>query len=162
MEFVKNRVGGDLLVHEGFIYKKNKQRGDNIYWLCTKYKTEHCTGRCKSSNGVVEVTNKNHNHTVDPSEVDTRKRLATLKTQTLNTQDLPCQITTQVVLNASRGVAASLPSTALLTRTINRTRKCKSTAPANPTSLTDLQIPEEYTRSASGQPFFACKHRRGR
>ena len=153
MQFVKNRQGGNLLIHEGYTYKKNLQRGDKTYWICSKYDTEHCRGRCKSFEGVVEVTNKNHNHTVDPSEVEMRKRLAEVREQALTTQDLPCQIIAQAVTNASRSVAAKLPTSALLTRAINNTRKVKTAAPANPNSLVNVMVPESYTVSNSGEPF---------
>ena len=110
MQFVKNRKGGDCLLYEGFIYRKHHQRGDKTYWICTKYDGEHCRGRCKSENGVVEVTNGDHNHTVDPSEADVRDRLAKMKSLASTTQELPCEIITKTVENASRSVAASLPS----------------------------------------------------
>ena len=116
------------------------QRGDKSYWVCVKHEGEHCRGRCKSENGIVEVTNGKHNHVLDPSYVDVQRRLATMKSLATTTQDLPCEIITRTVSNASVTVAASLPSPALLTRTINKTRKINSAAPANPASLADVEI----------------------
>jgi len=153
MEFVKNRKGGDLLVHDGFTYRRDGHNGGKTYWVCSKYDTEYCRGRCISQDGLVTVTNKSHNHTVNPAEVEVRRRLAQMKAQALTTQDLPCQIITQTVTNASRSVAASLPSTALMTRTINKTRKANARAPANPTCLSDLHIPDTYTVTTSGEEF---------
>ena len=153
MEFVQNRKGGRLLVHGGFTYRKDSQHRDTTYWVCSKNDTEHCRGRCKTQDGVITVTNKEHNHVVNPSELEIRKRLALMKSQATATQNLPSQIIVQVVANASRSVAANLPSTALMSRTINKTRKTNALAPANPTSRADLHIPEAYTVTTAGEEF---------
>src|SRR5271156_3304775 len=120
MEFVKSQRGNDLGVHDGFIYKKEMVRGEKIYWVCCKYDSERCTGRCVTNDkGENIVSTQQHNHTVDPAEAEKRKRLGKLKELAVATQDLPCQIIAEVVSQASRSVAANLPSSALLSRTIN-------------------------------------------
>lgn len=97
MEVVKSQRGNDLGVHEGFIYKKEKVRGDKIYWVCCKYDRERCIGRCvTNSKGENIVSTQQHNHTVNPSELEKRKRLGKLKELAVATQDLPCQIIAEV------------------------------------------------------------------
>ena len=153
MEFVKNQKGGNYLLHEGFTYRKRYQRGDKTFWSCSKYDTEHCRAACKTENGAIISTIGEHNHTVDPAETDVRNRLALLKFRALTTQELPCHIIAQIVTNASQSVAVALPSSALLTRIINKTRKKVQLVPANATSLDGLQIPASYTVTTSGDTF---------
>jgi len=80
MDSVKNQKGGQCLVYEGYVYKKNgKSNGDTSYWLCTKYNSSGCRSQCKTVNGEVEVRNSDHNHTANASGVEARSRLAEMK-----------------------------------------------------------------------------------
>ena len=153
MEFVKNQWGHDQLVHDGYIFGKYQTRGESTYWICTQYKAGGCRAKCKISGGHVIVTDSHHNHPVNPAAVEVRRRLATMRTEALSTQDLPCQIVARAVATASRSVAANLPAPALLTRAINYNRKIKDHRPVNPTSLADLEIPAKYTLTLNDEPF---------
>jgi hypothetical protein len=50
-------------------------------------------------------------------------------------------------------IAARLPSTVALSRTIQRSRNCNNVPPPNPVTIDSLVIPSEYTLTLSDLPF---------
>ena len=57
------------------------------------------------------------------------------------------------VLELSEGTSAKLPKLDSLKRTIQRQREKDNAAPAQPTSLEELVIPLEYTKTGKGDIF---------
>lgn len=47
-----------------------------------------------------------------------------------------------------------LPSVYCIKRTIQRLRQNQEVSPANPTNLTDLRIPFEFTKNGGSEPFY--------
>jgi len=50
LEFVKSQRGKDLLVHGGFIYKKDREGKEKMIWRCNEIK--NCPGRAHTMQGT--------------------------------------------------------------------------------------------------------------
>lgn len=50
LEFVKSQRGKDLLVHGGFIYKKDREGKEKMIWRCNEIK--NCPGRAHTMQGI--------------------------------------------------------------------------------------------------------------
>jgi len=51
LEFVKSQWGKDLLVHGGFIYKKDREGKEKMKWICNKIK--NCPGRAHTPKIII-------------------------------------------------------------------------------------------------------------
>ena len=152
MEFIKSQKGKDLMTYNGFIYSTHSKSATTTYWVCTKYRAGKCRARCQVTDGEITTTG-HHNHTANAAELQVRTRVTSMKAQAKSTQDLPCQIIAHCVNNAPISVASNLPNSKLMSRAINYARRKESCAPANPISLTELEIPAKYTRTSSDEVF---------
>ena len=78
------------------LYNKQIHRDDKIRWRCVQ--------RSKDCAGILQTTvddedpnlQKEHNHALDPTMIEVKKRLNEMKTKALDTHEKPSQIFAQV------------------------------------------------------------------
>ena len=76
-----------------------------------------------------------------------------IKRKAKESQDSTHPIIVDSVLTATEGIAANLPKLDSLKRTIQRQRERVLTAPVQPTSLQELELPSEFMRTANEEVF---------
>ena len=72
--------------------------------------------------------------------------MTVLRDRSINTQDQTSQVIAASIRNLSRAGQGALPAMYSLKRTVQRKRLAVVAAPPNPQSLSDLVIPENFTR----------------
>jgi len=145
----KNKIN----VH-GFLMVKDRNRKYKYYWRCKKYKSLQCPGRAttiliEDQHHLHNITN--HNHAAEANRVNVAKTIKVLKERAQQTNDQPIQIIQNVITNSSQEIFPYLPSRDALRQSIKRIRRIDS--PAEPQSLEDLVIPENWKKTLSGSDF---------
>lgn len=82
LEFLRTCYGGSFLVHESFLYKREKAVGDKVYWTCRDHVLYGCRSRAITQGERVTVM-RGHCHPPDMEALQARrqqeKAMATLK-----------------------------------------------------------------------------------
>ena len=81
-----NRSGGSVLLHRGYKYHKNKQRGYNIYWRCWR---QECRASLKTDafdlnevrNDIVVRDLREHQHELDDEVIRNQVFINDIKSQ---------------------------------------------------------------------------------
>ena len=136
---------------EGYMYGKQRRIGDVTHWLCEQ------RGLCKAiihtqGGEIIKRTNI-HLHAPDAQAVNYCEVKAGMKRKAMQSQDTSHQIVGEELQMVSEGTAAKLPKLDSLKRTIQRERVRHLAAPVQPTTLEQLNLPEEYTRTFKGEQF---------
>ncbi|XP_075420527.1 FLYWCH-type zinc finger-containing protein 1 isoform X1 [Tenrec ecaudatus] len=63
-EFLRTPLGGSFLVHECFLYRREKAAGDKVYWTCRDQARMGCRSRAITQGGRVTVM-RGHSHPAD-------------------------------------------------------------------------------------------------
>jgi hypothetical protein len=93
--------------------------------------------------------NDKHNHFPAAADLSARRVIQNIKDTAINTQLAITNIIAQSSIAVSQATAVHLPSTTSMSRTILRTRQATSQAPAVPSSLAELIIPDLYSKTDS-------------
>ncbi|XP_037363648.1 FLYWCH-type zinc finger-containing protein 1 [Talpa occidentalis] len=64
LEFLRTSLGGRFLVHESFLYRKEKAAGDKVYWMCRDQARMGCRSRAITQGQRVTVM-RGHCHPPD-------------------------------------------------------------------------------------------------
>lgn len=94
-----------------------------------------------------------HNHAPTPGSVEAAKITTAIRKRAGDSMDPTRNIIADNVAATTPTVAAALPAESSMRRTIQRVRARAINALANPQSLIDLQIPQEYQETKTGQSF---------
>ncbi|XP_006163063.1 FLYWCH-type zinc finger-containing protein 1 [Tupaia chinensis] len=73
LEFLKTCYGGNFLVHESFLYKREKAVGDKVYWTCRDHVLHGCRSRAITQGQRVTVM-RGHSHLPDVEGLEARRR----------------------------------------------------------------------------------------
>ncbi|KFO23870.1 FLYWCH-type zinc finger-containing protein 1 [Fukomys damarensis] len=73
LEFLNTCYGGSFLVHQSFIYKREKTVGDKVYWTCRDHTLHGCRSRAVSQGHRVTVM-RGHCHPPDMESLQVRRR----------------------------------------------------------------------------------------
>jgi hypothetical protein len=76
--YVKSRKGAHQLVHNGYIYTRDRICKDTDFWRCCENNKLKCHGRCKTIHGLVTVT-AGHNHLPQDEKIRIKAFLAEVK-----------------------------------------------------------------------------------
>lgn len=153
LTYVKSQKGANMLVYNGFIHRKKKAIGEKTIWKCAQYSKYKCTGRVHTL-GDEAVKSTSHNHVADASILEAKRACNRIKELAAHQVELTTQaVIATVSQEVSVGATGQLPSISSLKRTIQHVRQRMEAIPANPRNLTELVIPEEYTRNSDGEPF---------
>jgi len=91
LEFIKSNKGRDLLLVEGYTFRREKEIKGKKHWKCTDYDRFKCRARCHTE-GQDIVTVSNHNHVPDAAKVEVRKTMEKVKAKATTTQESTHQI----------------------------------------------------------------------
>lgn len=97
-------MGADLLVLDGFTFRKEKERNGRKIWRCTEYKKFKCMARCHTQDGIVARQLMEHNHVPDLAKLEARKKMNDIKERAAATTEA----THQIVATASTGTSAAV------------------------------------------------------
>ncbi|XP_004438207.1 PREDICTED: FLYWCH-type zinc finger-containing protein 1 isoform X2 [Ceratotherium simum simum] len=73
LEFLRTCYGGSFLVHESFLYKREKAVGDKVYWTCRDHALHRCRSRAITQGQRVTVM-RGHCHTPDVEGLKARRQ----------------------------------------------------------------------------------------
>ncbi|KII73004.1 hypothetical protein RF11_00672 [Thelohanellus kitauei] len=142
-----------MLCYEGYIYHKNRTKGQKIYWKCTKYRSEKCPRRLITHNGMLLSREAKHDHAPDIIERNIRLLVNSIKENALQTM-LPTQnVISDSVQGLESAISASMPSLPALKKRVQRVRNELGSSIPLPSSTLDLMIPEDYKITLTGNRF---------
>ncbi|PNI44581.1 FLYWCH1 isoform 1 [Pan troglodytes] len=73
LEFLRTCYGGSFLVHESFLYKREKAVGDKVYWTCRDQALHGCRSRAITQGQRVTVM-RGHCHQPDVEGLEARRQ----------------------------------------------------------------------------------------
>ncbi|XP_057606663.1 FLYWCH-type zinc finger-containing protein 1 isoform X3 [Hippopotamus amphibius kiboko] len=73
LEFLRTCYGGSFLVHESFLYKREKAVGDKVYWTCRDHALHGCRSRAITQGQRVTVM-RGHCHRPDVEGLEARRQ----------------------------------------------------------------------------------------
>uniref|UniRef100_A0A2K5EGF5 FLYWCH-type zinc finger-containing protein 1 n=1 Tax=Aotus nancymaae TaxID=37293 RepID=A0A2K5EGF5_AOTNA len=73
LEFLRTCYGGSFLVHESFLYKREKAVGDKVYWTCRDHALYSCRSRAITQGQRVMVM-RGHCHPPDVEGLEARRQ----------------------------------------------------------------------------------------
>ncbi|XP_007453580.1 PREDICTED: FLYWCH-type zinc finger-containing protein 1 [Lipotes vexillifer] len=73
LEFLRTCYGGSFLVHESFLYKREKAVGDKVYWTCRDHALHGCRSRAITQGQRVTVM-RGHCHPPDVEGLEARRQ----------------------------------------------------------------------------------------
>ena len=159
VEVVKSMRGKNKICINGYIYTEERQRNTEpeivkFYWKCENWRNSNCAGRAvthfnRNVHDVVRLGD--HNHAPNASKVQTDKISNELKNLGKNSNDRPIQIVQSVTARASLEVRSNLPSRDAMRRQVKRARRTELLA--EPNTLNDIDIPNQYQMTLAGQNF---------
>ena len=125
---------------------ENSKDGETQFWKCDVRGS--CKARLHIKNGRVVKRVNQHTHPGDATKIEVMEALTVLRDRAVNTLDQTAQVVSASLRNLSQAGQGALPAMYSLKRTVQRKRVALVAAPANPLSLEDLVIPEDFSRYA--------------
>ncbi|XP_040491402.1 FLYWCH-type zinc finger-containing protein 1 isoform X3 [Ursus maritimus] len=150
LEFLRTCYGGSFLVHQSFLYKREKAVGDKVYWTCRDHALHGCRSRAITQGQRVTVM-RGHCHPPDVEGLEARR------------QQEKAMETLQARPGGPRGQADKLlqgvdsllyrrgPGTLTLTRA--RPRKRTKVLPAPPQALQGSPAEDQDEEDPGGPEF---------
>ena len=131
---------------KSFSFEKNSKDGETQFWKCDVRGSSKA--RLHIKNGRVVKRINQHTHPGDATKIEVMEALTVLRDRAVNTLDQTAQVVSASLRNLSQAGQGALPAMYSLKRTVQRERVALVAAPANPLSLEDLVIPEDFSRYA--------------
>ena len=144
MEF-KSQKGGRKFAHQGFIYNYDNASTDlkTLHWRCEL--KDLCKARIHIQDGVVVKFLNAHAHEANPAKILVKQAVCeSMKARAAVTLESPFQVINAALQGVPDCAMGLMPSQYALRKTIHNTRKQEAQAPALPTSVIDLEVPESY------------------
>lgn len=176
MELIKSNVGKHVKFHyNGYQYIFNKSNKDTDYYFCSEWvicdffsllttiwwkyrcfryiKEAKCKGRLIHYKNVDKYKETGHHlHAPDTRDKKKNKLLNVLKEAAKNDHRKSREIVGEISSLANASIKPVLPSATQMMRTVQRMR-AKGKCPKNPSSLEELDFPDDYTKTLDGQDF---------
>lgn len=150
MQFVKSQKGRNTLFHEGYKYRKDKQREGHSTWRCSK---SGCKGRLMLSGDTAKPTTE-HNHAPNPVEKVISMVKETIREGASKTDANPREIIQQACSSLiSEEAAVSLPSYEASRRTVQRIRNKKFLSSSALNDISEVRIGDKYSKTDRGEVF---------
>lgn len=155
MELSETNKGKPIAILKGFAYLNDKTNENTHYWRCSQFYSHSCKARIitKLIAGEQKYSKSSgeHNHPPSATEKSKRDAVRRLKNVASTSRDPPSGIVNQVHSTLNRHELAALPSTSAQKQVIRRIRKEDSES--EPTSLSDLIIPQDIMQNIGGGAF---------
>lgn len=152
LEYIKSSRGGNLLVVDGFTFRREKNITTKTIWRCTEYDMRKCRARCHTE-GENIVKLSAHSHVPDAAKIDSRKAIQRIKERAVATQESTHQIVATVSSDVGTAVAGQLPTVRNIKQTIRRVRRQVRAPLPTPLNLQDLELPDNFKRTMAGNDF---------
>lgn len=153
LQIFNTQKGGLKVQYNGYVYRKNRQSSDKIYWTCEfkhnelfKCRARLTTNVCSNSDNASLLSSfTEHNHEGNPISASLANNINELKTKTRHQPTVKtCQILQNHLASTSTSPSVSmcLPSQAALRQVVYREKKKALHTPKEPTSF-DFEIDPE-------------------
>lgn len=153
IQYFKSQKGKDMILLEGYVFQKDKSENGRSYWRCFMLHKSNCKARCITENDVLIKHNREHNHERDTLDTLNRQVSHQIKDLSSTTRMISNEIISNVTSRYSNDEVGEIRSVPLLKKLIQRTRKQTDEFPPEPTSRSDISIPENFTNTLSGNRF---------
>ena len=142
------------LEHEGYFYVKNKEIANGfVSYECVKRRKGECKARIRVKDDEVFKGNHEHTHAPEPGSSDAVKALNSIRERAETTQETPQQIIADLLANMDDVSSQQLPPPRTIKRNIRRARKRVNQPHPLPTSVEDIEVPDDLKRLESGELF---------
>ena len=146
MEIITLQMGKYMLHFEGYRYRKGTASANRQTWRCT-HKT--CRGSASTSINYREVRDVKlkgkHNHCPSPGQLASKAAVENMLTAAADSHAPPRRILADGVAGLSMEAITHLPCRSTISARLRRKRRrVDGGLPPEPTSLDNLDIPEEY------------------
>ena len=138
LKFVSSEKGRPKLLLDGYLYYKDKQVQERVYWKCERFRNIKCGARVVTECDSVLSMRSEHNHIGDAAHVEAEKVMTVIRDAARNTRDTPTYIVSSASIGASQGAVAKLPSVSNMKRTIRNVRVKENAGPAVPIFSRDI------------------------
>lgn len=154
---VPNRLGGNNLAYNGFLYRVKNNRGERTYWKCT---TPTCPATINTKNNTISGIGQHpHNHQADHAKLVAKDIMNLITTKCQNEirpvpsiyQEEMTKLRDDEWDDDSREVVEKIPTFYSLKSTLYRARRKQT--PKLPTTTTDIQLEGKWTQTTTGQQF---------
>lgn len=151
VSYIKSTKNKDKLCFENYLYVKDRTVEEKSYWKCENIKI--CKARVHVvDDKIVKYVNE-HNHPPDKAKVLADGVINELKRKAVETNNSPSELINSISTGIHISVAAKLPSVTQLKKTANRMRASEEDFPATPTTVQDIDLPEQFRRSLGNDNF---------
>lgn len=164
MDFIKSNRGNNILVHDNFLYNKQKTlSNDVISWECINRRNKKsCMARVKTLDNEVVGTMNEHTHPPQPDEIRVMKVRAGMKQRARETTERTRNIISHGISNEDDDVLANFPSFRTMQRDIQRNRhSAQEHVPIPANNDFQFAIPHQYTITSTGEPFLQIDNQFG-
>lgn len=150
MEIVQSQKQKDILLNEGYRYRKARINTDgSTSWRCIQ---ENCRGRLRTVNATTKIVT-GHFHAPNPPKNDAVKSVAQMRKLAVQCISKPRQIIQESVSAISLEAAIYLPKYSTAQRNIQRIRKRMQQPYPNPRVVADIQIPSSLQNTHRNKNF---------
>ena len=152
MELVPNNKGGHKLLYEDCMYTKKASYKTTVRWECSQKCSKQCKGSLTTDTEMARVIRSSApSHNGSKVTVAAVKVRTTLKDQVSTSRWTPAQLLADHTASVPVEVRAAIGQRESVKCTVCR-EKAKPFL-ADPRSLSDLEIPQEWTLTSDGKPF---------
>ena len=152
---MKSSRGKEKLISNGFVYRHERSKRDNHYWVCER---KQCKGRgilrgCNEYNsrdGQFEMSCA-HNHAAEEGRETVLRATTAMTEEGTTSTAVPAAIVQSHREKLSRQVAPHLPSEEALRQRIRRLRRIKF--PAEPQTRGQINIPQDLKNTLGDDAF---------
>ncbi|XP_032997370.1 uncharacterized protein LOC117042033 isoform X2 [Lacerta agilis] len=160
LKYVKSQKGRDQLLHEGYLYQKERESKSKMVWKCADYHKSRCPGKAHTRNGKL-VHSLPHDHpppakttSIDPETCGTKKKPSSSQKPVRKGSVPSCQASPEVPASHKPRIQNNPKLTIQLLRArLNAARRVVSdlqqvssavaeTVPVDPSSPASLDLPE--------------------
>ena len=153
LEYITNNKGKNFLLVDNFTFYREKIYKGKYFWRCTEYLTGKCLSRCHTKDNVITKRATDHNHVANIAKLEARKVINNIKERATTSREATHQIVSTASENIGPAVSGQLPSIVNMKQIVRRVRHEHQAPLANPTSLEELEIPEPYNKTVTGDNF---------
>lgn len=146
-EYIKGQRGNDVLVFEGFLYNKDKQRQEGIRWRC---QNRSCKGSLIITNSNLIINSVVHNHSNEVLKIEKLTILDKIKNRALETTESSSSIVVRAIRTIENNdLKTEMPSISSMIDGIRKKRNKKNKT----CSISYEDFPDSIKTDHNGNPF---------
>jgi hypothetical protein len=154
VEVLKSKRDKDKLNINGYLYTKERNHEDRIYWKCEQWRSAICSARAvtNSENNLLKYDDSKHRHPPNANRSEIAKVSSQLKHRAKTTNDqVQVQIVQDVMAPLTLETRANLPSHNALKKQAKRVRRADP--PPEPRILENVNLPAEFKITLKNENF---------